>query len=117
MAEKLLNITSLSKSFMRPTGPQDVLVDINLDVYEGEIVAILGKSGCGKSTLLRMIADLETPTSGKVEIYDQNPNHPFEVSMIFQNVSLFPWFNILENIKLGMNVINISDEEKNQKAL
>ena len=66
-ATPLISVRSLSKSFAGPGGrPIPVLDDINLDVAEGEFVALLGRSGSGKSTLLRCIAGLMAPTEGEV---------------------------------------------------
>ena len=85
-----------------------ILNDINLDVSEGEIVAILGSSGCGKSTLLRLITGLEKLNYGEIEIYGKTvankdfsipPNHR-NVGLVLQEKVLFPHLSVLENVKL-----------------
>ena len=87
-----------------------ILNDINLDVSEGEIVAILGSSGCGKSTLLRLITGLEKLNYGEIEIYGKtvankdfsiSPNHR-NVGLVLQEKVLFPHLSVLENVKFGI---------------
>ena len=87
-----------------------ILNDINLDVSEGEIVAILGSSGCGKSTLLRLITGLEKLNYGEIEIYGKTvankdfsipPNHR-NVGLVLQEKVLFPHLSVLENVKFGI---------------
>lgn len=85
-----IEIKDLHKSF----GSKEILKNINLSIQEGSFVSILGSSGCGKSTLLRLIAGLETPTSGSI----QNPLAP--VSYVFQGANLLPWRTALENVRL-----------------
>lgn len=77
---------------------------LDLNLYEGEIVAILGQSGCGKSTLLRTLAGLTKPSSGHmryngVEVEGVNPN----IKMVFQSYALLPWLTVRDNIALGLN--------------
>ncbi|WP_251551491.1 ABC transporter ATP-binding protein [Neobacillus muris] len=80
-----------------------VLKGINLSLKQGEFISIVGKSGCGKSTLLRMIAGLETPSSGCV-IMNGNPIQGLnkEARMMFQDGRLLPWKRILQNIGMGL---------------
>lgn len=80
-----------------------ILKDINLDVIDGEFVCILGQSGCGKSTLLRLLAGLETPTSGEILIGDEKINGTsLSRGVVFQDYGLFPWFSAGENILLAL---------------
>ncbi len=88
----------------------DVVVskDINLDIHEGEFVVFVGPSGCGKSTLLRMIAGLETITSGDLFIGDTRMNEipPAErgVGMVFQSYALYPHLSVAENMSFGLKL-------------
>jgi ABC-type dipeptide/oligopeptide/nickel transport system ATPase component len=88
----------------------DVVVskDINLDIHEGEFVVFVGPSGCGKSTLLRMIAGLETITSGDLFIGDARMNDipPAErgVGMVFQSYALYPHLSVAENMSFGLKL-------------
>jgi sulfonate transport system ATP-binding protein len=79
------------------------LESINLQVYPGEILSIVGTSGCGKSTLLRMISGLDFPTSGNVYIHNQPITAPHPaVGIIFQEPRLMPWLKVWENVQFGL---------------
>ena len=86
----MLKITSLSKSY----GTLPVLSDISIAMGKEEIVAIVGPSGCGKTTLLNIIAGLEKPDSGDVELGRS------QVGYVFQEDRLFPWLTLEENIRI-----------------
>jgi NitT/TauT family transport system ATP-binding protein len=101
-----LAIRDLSKTFVTEKGEVvPALAGINLAVSDGEFLCILGPSGCGKTTLLRIIAGLDTPTSGSIQIDDQTPEGPTpRMAMIFQEYSLFPWRTVLQNVAFGLEV-------------
>ncbi|MBW4537116.1 MAG: ATP-binding cassette domain-containing protein [Pleurocapsa minor HA4230-MV1] len=94
-----LKILELSKAF----GDKKILQQLDLELAPGEFVVIVGRSGCGKSTLLRLIAGLETPTSGGVLI-DGEPFKKLNQSarMMFQDERLLLWKRVLENVGLGL---------------
>jgi putrescine transport system ATP-binding protein len=84
-----------------------VAVDsVNLSIERGELFSILGGSGCGKTTLLRMLAGLESPTSGRISIdgIDVTDQPPYErpVNMMFQSYALFPHMTVEKNIAYGL---------------
>nr|WP_229659889.1 ABC transporter ATP-binding protein [Tersicoccus solisilvae] len=87
----------------RRFGPHDVLVDVDLHVEPGEVIAVLGPSGCGKSTLLRLAAGLDAPTTGSVAIGDVAVR-PFDprCAVAFQEPRLLPWRTLRENVALGL---------------
>ena len=87
------------------TKSQTVLAveDMTLDIAEGEFFMIVGPSGCGKTTLLRMIANLDRPSAGTIEISQTSEDRP-EMSMIFQGDSLFPWMTVWENASYGLRM-------------
>lgn len=87
---------NVTKSF----GDKPVLRGIDLDVREGEFLAIIGKSGCGKSTLLRILAGLDTPTTGTV-----SNNASSRTRMMFQEPRLLPWERIASNVSVGLTGI------------
>src|SRR5262249_10744260 len=97
----LCEMQGINKSFRLPTGgDQLVLKDIDLPIFEEEVVALLGPSGCGKSTLLRILTGLIQPSSGIVLVHGQplqgmNP----AVAMVFQNFALYPWMTVWENVE------------------
>jgi NitT/TauT family transport system ATP-binding protein len=95
-----------------------VLDDINLDVAEGEFVALLGRSGSGKSTLLRCIAGLMAPTQGEVQFRGRaltGTNR--ETSMVFQTFALMPWLTVQQNVELGLEARRVPVEERTERAL
>jgi ABC-type Fe3+/spermidine/putrescine transport system ATPase subunit len=109
IVEKILKIENLSKCF----GEKTIIAGMNIEMVNGEIIALLGPSGCGKSTLLRMICGLETVDEGSISIYERNGSETKKeivssvdaklIGLIFQKPVLFPHLNVAGNIMLGMN--------------
>ena len=118
-ATPLISVRSLSKSFSGPGGrPIPVLDNINLDVAEGEFVALLGRSGSGKSTLLRCIAGLMTPTTGEVLFRGRRlTGTNRETSMVFQTFALMPWLSVQQNVELGLEARGVPARERTDRAL
>lgn len=100
----LLKAENISKSFAIDNNHQfKVLDDINLNIYDKEIVAFLGKSGTGKSTFLRILAGLMSASSGSVTCNGAKVTTPsHDMSMVFQNFALMPWLSVFENVALGL---------------
>lgn len=79
-----------------------VLDGINLDIAPGEFVALVGQSGCGKSTILRLLAGLERPSAGRVDVDGRPVSAPEpERALAFQDATLLPWRTVRENVALG----------------
>jgi NitT/TauT family transport system ATP-binding protein len=118
-ATPLISVRSLSKSFSGPGGrPIPVLDNINLDVAEGEFVALLGRSGSGKSTLLRCIAGLMAPTAGEVLFRGRRlTGTNRETSMVFQTFALMPWLTVQQNVELGLEARGVPAGERADRAL
>lgn len=97
-----------------------IIKNINLDVYEGEFLTILGSSGCGKTTILRAISGLDEPTTGKIFLDGVDvtnlPPQKRHVNTIFQNYALFPLMTIKENISFGLKMKKISQIEIDKKV-
>jgi len=94
-----------------------VLDDVNLNLREGEMVALLGRSGSGKSTLLRIVAGLLAPTAGEVLWREQPVRGPTEgVAMVFQSFALFPWLTVRENVELGLEARGVARTERESRA-
>jgi nitrate/nitrite transport system ATP-binding protein len=98
----MLRLSSISKSF----GPHSILKDVNLEIREGEFVAIVGYSGTGKTTLINLIAGLVTPDSGTILLNGQPVKGPGpDRGIVFQNYSLLPWMTVFENIMLAVDQV------------
>ncbi|WP_296602307.1 ATP-binding cassette domain-containing protein, partial [Nocardioides sp.] len=97
-----LRLRSVTKSF----GGFTAVNDLDLDVPKGSFFALLGPSGCGKTTTLRMVAGLETPTSGTIRLAGQDITYakPYKrpVNTVFQSYALFPHLDIYENVAFGL---------------
>jgi NitT/TauT family transport system ATP-binding protein len=118
MTTPLLEIRNVCQSFPGAGGGNvEVLHDINLEIREHEVVAILGPSGCGKSTLLRAIIGLEPPTSGQILYRGQvqvglNPS----TALVFQNFALFPWLTVQENVSVGLSHLSLTATEQEKRV-
>lgn len=100
-----LEISQLHKEFPTSQGAVLALQDLNLHVNRGEMVCVVGASGSGKSTLLRMIAGLEQPTSGTIEVDGYPVEGPgADRGMIFQNYTLYPWMTVADNVAFGLKL-------------
>lgn len=110
----ILSVRALCKDFRRPNGSVfTVLENINLDIYDGEFLAIVGLSGSGKSTLLRCMAGLLTPDRGTVTSASSQSENNQLGAFVFQNFALFPWMTIRENI--SVSIPKLSRAEQNER--
>lgn len=119
MQKAIIQVRNVSKAFKKAEH-QELLVldDINFQLNEGEIVALLGKSGSGKSTLLRIIAGLINTTSGEVLYRDKPVLGPVQgIAMVFQNFALLPWLTVLQNVELGLEALGFARMERRSRAL
>jgi NitT/TauT family transport system ATP-binding protein len=117
--QTILEVKNVSKSFKKAEH-QDLLVldNINFTMYQGEIVALLGRSGSGKSTLLRIIAGLIEPTRGEVNYRSRPVVGPMHgIAMVFQNFALMPWLTVLQNVELGLEALGIPRNDRRERAL
>lgn len=117
--EPIIEVVNVQKSF-KTGDKQDLLVlqNIHLKIYEGEIIAILGKSGSGKSTLLRIIAGLINSSGGKVYYRNKPVVGPVRgISMVFQTFALLPWLTVLQNVELGLEALGIDRVERRERSL
>lgn len=113
-----LEIEGVSKVYQTPTGPYTVLDGVNLSVYEGEFICLIGHSGCGKSTLLNMVAGFSQPTDGSVRLQSKQITEPGpDRMMVFQNYALLPWLTAYENIYLGVDSVYPNKPNGEKKAI
>jgi polar amino acid transport system ATP-binding protein len=90
----MLKVKNLNKSF----GSKKVLIDINLQVEEGDIFMIIGESGVGKTTLIRCLCDLETYDRGNISFTSEENKEDVNIGLVFQSFNLFPHFSVMKNI-------------------
>ena len=111
-----VSLTNLTKTF----GAVHAVAGINLDIPDGEFVALLGPSGCGKTTTLRMISGLEIPTAGTIRIGDRDvtnlPPRDRDIAMVFQDYALYPHMTIDENIGYPLRVRGVAKSERSQRV-
>jgi NitT/TauT family transport system ATP-binding protein len=90
---------------------------VNLDVADQEFVCLVGSSGCGKSTLLNIVAGLESPTSGTVEVDHEPVIGPGpDRGMVFQSYSLYPWRTVAENVAFGLECVRMRKAERQARV-
>lgn len=122
----IIKLSNLTKVYGKGNSQVTALKNINLEIKENELVAIMGPSGCGKSTLLNIIGCIDTYTSGKFilnnkEITESNLNklsriRNKEISFVFQNFALLREFSVLQNVLVPLNFRKISNKEKKSIA-
>jgi sn-glycerol 3-phosphate transport system ATP-binding protein len=114
-------MTSITlKDLVKTYGDVEVLHHVEGQIEDGELIVIVGPSGCGKSTLLRMVAGLETVTSGEISIGDKvvNKLEPADrdIAMVFQNYALYPHMSVRENMAYGLKIRKISKDEIDRRV-
>lgn len=98
-------------------GDLQVLSDVNVDVETGGFTVLLGPSGCGKSTLLRIIAGLERPVVGRVEVDGVDvTGRPGQVGLVFQESALFPWLTTQANVEFGLRAGGVTRKAARERA-
>lgn len=110
-SQPLVQIHGLGREFETAAGPVTAIREIDLDISQGEFLAIVGPSGCGKTTLLRIIAGLETPTSGAIETAGLSGDH-LGNAMVFQGRSVFPWMTVEQNAAYGLSIRGSNRKDK-----
>ncbi|MGR3659979.1 MAG: ABC transporter ATP-binding protein [Paracoccaceae bacterium] len=119
-----IRISGLTKIFGDGAKAVTAISDAHLEMKKGEFISLLGPSGCGKTTLLRIIAGLEPPTHGEIDVRglpiweggarSQVATRP--VSMMFQAARLFPWFTVAENVALPLRISGVDQSERLERA-
>lgn len=111
--EHILTVQNLSVVFPDNNGGLHALEDISFEAHPQDFICFLGPSGSGKTTLLRIIANLLKPTSGSINfIRNQHP----QIGMVFQQANLMPWRNVIDNIKLPLEVEGMDESQARVKA-
>jgi putative ABC transport system ATP-binding protein len=123
----IVRVSHVSKTYYRDQTPVPVLEDIDLEVAEGDFVALMGPSGSGKSTLLNLIAGIDQPSSGRVEVAGEELSGMSErqlasfrsrhVGFIFQLYNLIPVLTAFENVELPLLLTSLSKAERRKQAM
>lgn len=112
-----LRLSGVHHTFQSKSGPVEALHDINLEVARGEFLVIVGPSGCGKSTLLSLIAGLEHPSAGSIEVDGKPVKGPDrERILMFQDGALFPWLDAQHNVEFGLKALKLSRKERKRRV-
>ena len=116
-AESFLEIRGVSKSFGEGADRTEVLSDVNLSLPEGEFLAIVGFSGSGKSTLINLIAGLEMPDVGTIELGGRAITGPGpDRGVVFQSYALLPWLTVMGNVRLAVDAVFKMDSVDDREA-
>jgi NitT/TauT family transport system ATP-binding protein len=116
--KQMMKIRGLNKQFMRNGEVLQALLDINLDIQEGEFLVLVGPSGCGKTTFLRIVQGLLEKTSGLIELYGEPITKPSaDRGFVFQQDNLYPWRTILKNTRLGLELAGIDSATADARAM
>ncbi|MFA5067528.1 MAG: ABC transporter ATP-binding protein [Candidatus Izemoplasmatales bacterium] len=117
-----LELKNVSQVYEDKKGQKNVVFEnFNLEIKDikdgGQFVVIVGASGCGKSTILRYLSGLQTPTSGEIFIDGRLLQKKDRIGMVFQQYSSLPWSTVLKNVALPLELIGVSKQEREEKAM
>ncbi len=107
--DALVSLRDVSKSFGAGRHTVTALHGVDLEVQRGEFVCLIGASGCGKSTILNLIAGLDEPSSGTVDV-------AAKPALMFQESALFPWLTVAANVELPMRLAGVSKAERRARV-
>lgn len=110
-ARPVVSIDNVTKAFGAGSQRIVALDGVTLDVNRGEFICLLGASGCGKSTLLNLVAGLDQPTSGRIDV------HTDHTGLMFQDAALFPWLTVRGNVELALKLGGVPRRERRPRAV
>ncbi len=111
-----ITIDRLAKTFGEDEERVTALDDFTLSVADGEFVSIVGPSGCGKTTVLRIVAGLEKPSRGKVDVIMSGNGRRTPNAMVFQEHGLFPWMNVVDNVAYSLEMRGLGRRERREQV-
>jgi NitT/TauT family transport system ATP-binding protein len=109
----------VNRTFSSRTGQVTALQEVDLEVAPGEFVSLIGPSGCGKSTLLRLVADLDTVTSGTIEVFGKSARQARldqDYGIAFQQAGLLPWRTVAGNIELPLKLHGVGKAARRDRV-
>jgi multiple sugar transport system ATP-binding protein len=113
-----IQLSEVTKAF--PKAKAAAVDNVSLEIADGEFLVLVGPSGCGKSTLLRMIAGIETVSSGQILIDGADATHALpkerDIAMVFQNYALYPHMTVAENLHFALRLRRTPKEERNRRV-
>jgi NitT/TauT family transport system ATP-binding protein len=113
----MMKVQDLYKRYVTNEAEVLALLDINLDIRDGEFVSLLGPSGCGKSTLLKIAAGLLNASQGSIEIDGAVVTAPGpERAVVFQDYALFPWMTVEDNVEFGLEARGVPSVKRRQTS-
>lgn len=110
-----IQLRQIRKQFTVRKQIVEAVQQTNIEIPDGQFACLVGPSGCGKTTLLRIVAGLETPTSGTIHVERSGGNRPIN-AMIFQQESLFPWKTVWENVEFALKTRGIERAERRERT-
>ncbi|WP_337267621.1 ABC transporter ATP-binding protein [Oryzifoliimicrobium ureilyticus] len=117
-APAVVSARNLCLTYKTNDGPVHALSNVDLDIERGEFVSFIGPSGCGKTTFLRVIADLETKTSGEITVNGMSPQEARSArayGYVFQSAALYPWRTIEKNVALPLEIMGYPAAERQKR--
>jgi putative ABC transport system ATP-binding protein len=122
----VIEARKLSKEYIRDEFHVQALKDVDLDIHEGEFVALMGPSGSGKTTLLHLIAAMDSPTGGEIRVLGDNLRELSDremahwrnenIGFVFQSFNLIPVLTAIENVELPLKLTNLNKQERREHA-
>jgi NitT/TauT family transport system ATP-binding protein len=112
----IIELRGIGKTFITSQGSVKALINIDLDIEEGEFLSIIGPSGCGKSTLLRILAGLVKESHGEIVVRVPDTDGRPLNALVFQEYAVFPWRTALANVSFGMEMRGLSPTERREIA-
>ncbi len=109
MSNPVISLRRVTKTFGSGRGAVTALHDVDVDVEDGEFVCLIGASGCGKSTILNLVAGLDDPSSGTVDVHGRT-------ALMFQEAALFPWLTVAANVELPMRLAGMAKSDRRARA-
>jgi NitT/TauT family transport system ATP-binding protein len=113
-----IHLDGVTKSFGSGSAPVVALEKVDLQIADGEFVAVVGPSGCGKSTMMRLISRLSMPSTGRISVFgDTSDSPPHDMGIVFQGHVLLPWRIILDNVLFPADMTGQRRDDFKPKAL